>query len=62
MNNEITLQCSSCYKEINIVHLDWYQIVCLGCSKIKLRNEFLVKIKDYEIVNKKIQETSEFYK
>tara|TARA_R100001086_G_C11744729_1_gene233551 strand:+ start:126 stop:308 length:183 start_codon:yes stop_codon:yes gene_type:complete len=59
MNNKITLQCSSCYKEINVVHLDWDQILCMGCSKIKLRNEFLVKIKDYEILNKKIQEALE---
>lgn len=57
MNNEITLQCPSCYKELNVVHLDWYHISCLGCGKIKSRNEFLVKIKDYEILFKKIQDS-----
>lgn len=55
----ITIQCSSCYEELNVVHLDWYHIVCLGCGKIKSRNEFLVKIEDYEIVYKKVQESQE---
>ncbi len=57
LKKNITLRCPSCYQKIIVVHLDWYQIVCLGCSEIKLRNEFLVKIKDHEILDKKIQDS-----
>lgn len=59
MNNEIILKCPTCYKEFNVYHLDWYHIACLECGKIKSRNEFYVKIKDYEILYKKLKESQE---
>ena len=52
LKNNITLQCPSCNQKIIVTHLDWFQIVCLGCSEMKLRDEFLIKIMDHEIVPK----------
>ena len=50
VTDKIKLTCPECIKELNLVHLDWYALVCIHCKKEVRKTEFLVKVKDVGIV------------
>ena len=44
VTNKIKLTCPECIKELNLVHLDFYALVCIHCKKEVRKTEFLLKM------------------